>query len=186
MFGRKKPLEERICTAIEAEFASLVAELERDLREYRRRSRAKAEARAALERVENEARRLHLERIALNKRFWEAYYGKGEAILSEIELEHRSLERAMNKAEKALKKARMHFEKVDFDEVKERTVLQKKAHAAEEKTDLRIEALEETIEELLAGIWRNVKELSGALRGEGGEPHSFGAREEETYHRRSA
>lgn len=186
MFGRKKLLEERIGTAIRAEFVGLIVELERGLGEYRRRSRIKEEARVALEKAEAEARRVHRERIALKKRFWEAYYEKDEATLSRIEPEHRSLKRAMRRAEKSLKKARANFEKADFDEAAEGAALKEKAYAAEEKADLRIGALEKTIEELLAETWRNVKDLSGALRDEGEEPRSFGAREEETAHRRSA
>ena len=94
MFDRKKPLEEKIGTAIEAEFEGLVAELERDLADYRRRSRLKEKARITLEEAEAEARRVHLERVALKKRFWEAYYGNDEATLKKIEPEHRSLTRA--------------------------------------------------------------------------------------------
>jgi hypothetical protein len=186
MFGRKQLLEERISTAIRAEFVGLIAELERGVEEFRHRSRIKEEARVALEKAEAEARRVHRERIALKKRFWEAYYEKDEATLSKIEPEHRSLKRAMRRAEKALKKARANFEKVDFDEVAEGAALKEKAYAAEEKADLRIGALEKTIEELLAETWRDVKDLSGALRDEGEGPRSFGAREEETAHQRSA
>ena len=73
--------------------------------------------------------------------------------------------------------------------------MKKKAYAAAEKADLRISALEEAVEELLAEKWRNIKELSTALRAEGegsvvgdnGESPGFsGADEEETEHRRSA
>src|ERR671916_591972 len=76
---RKKALDERISAAIRGEFAGLIAELERDLREYRDRLRLKAETRSALEKAEAEVRRLHFDRIELKKRFWEAYYGEGEA-----------------------------------------------------------------------------------------------------------
>lgn len=187
MFGRKKPLEERICRAIKVEFAGLVAELERDLSEYRCRSRIKEEAQVALDKAEAEAQRLHLQRIALKEQFWEAYYGKDEVALSKIEREHRSLEHAMTRAEKSLKKARAHFEKVDFDEVAEEAALKKKAYAAQEKADLRIDTLEKTIEELLAETWRNIKELSRrALRDEGEESRLDYTSQEEIHHRRSA
>ena len=187
MFTRKNPLEERIAAAIEAEFEGLVAELERDLGEYRRRSRARGRAWVALERAEAEARRVHDERVLLKKRFWEAYYEEeDEATLSGIEREHRSLKRAMKKAERSLKRARENFERADFDEAAERAALKEKAYVAEEKTDLRIGALEKDIEEVLAETWRGVKELSAALRGLGEEPQPLEASEEETDHRRSA
>jgi len=148
MFGRKKLLEEKIGAAIEAEFEGLVAELERDLADYRRRSRNKEKARIALEEAEAEARRVHLERVALKKRFWEAYYGNDEATLKKIEPEHRSLTRATRRAEKSLRKARENFGRADFDEAAEGAALKKKAYAAAEKADLRISALEEAVEEL--------------------------------------
>src|SRR5919112_1610012 len=185
MFDRKKPLEEKIGAAIEAEFEGLVAELERDLADYRRRSRLREKARIALEEAEAEARRVHLERVALKKRFWEAYYGNDEATLKKIEPEHRSLTRATRRAEKSLRKARENFGRADFDEAAEGAAL---------KADLRISALEEAVEELLAEKWRNIKELSTALRDEGEGPalleESEGpslpdADEEETDHRRS-
>jgi len=195
MFYRKKPLEEKISAAIEAEFEELVAELERDLADYRRRSRLREKARIALEEAEAEARRVHLERVALKKRFWEAYYGNDEATLKKIEPEHRALTRATRRAEKSLRKARENFGRADFDEAAEGAALKKKAHAAAEKADLRISALEEAVEELLAEKWRNIKERSTALRDEGegpalldeGEGPSLpDADEEETDHRRSA
>jgi hypothetical protein len=64
--------------------------------------------------------------------------------------------------------------------------LKKKACAAAEKADLRIRALEEAVEELLAEKWRNIKELSVALRDEGEGLSFSGSDEEETDHRRSA
>ena len=186
MFERKKPLEEKIGAAIEAEFEGLVAELERDLADYRRRSGTKEKARIALEEAEAEARRVHLERVALKKRFWEAYYGNDEAALKKIEPEHRSLTRATRRAEKSLRKARENFGRADFDEAAEGAALKKKAYAAAEKADLRISALEEAVEELLAEKWRSIKELSTALRDEGEGPSFSGADEVETEHRRSA
>ena len=186
MFGRKKPLEEKIGAAIESEFEGLVAELERDLEDYRRRTRLKEKALMVLEEAEAEARRVHLERVELKKRFWEAYYENDEAALKKIEPEHRSLTRATSRAEKSLRKARENFGRADFDEAAEGAALKKKACAAAEKADLRIRALEEAVEELLAEKWRNIKELSVALRDEG-EGLSFSSSdEEETDHRRSA
>lgn len=186
MFGKKKLLEDRIDAAIRAEFVGLLTELEESLRDYRWRSRRKEEARVALERAEAEARRVQLERIELKKRFWEAYYGEDEAILHKIDLEYRSLERAMKKAERSLKRAHEYFEKADFDEVAEGAVLEEKADAAEEKVDLRIGALEQSLEELLAEIWRDAKEISRAIRNECQRPHPETSTEGEISHRESA
>lgn len=185
MFVRKKVLEERIGAAIRAEFAGSIAELERNLQEFRRRSKLKETARDTLERAEAEARRVHNDRIALKKRFWKAYYGKDEDALSEIGPTLGSLERSVKKAEKALEKARINFEKVDFDEVAEGAALREKAEAAREKADLRIGVIEETLEHALAETWREVKEASEALRDECGEPR-FVTSEEETARERSA
>jgi hypothetical protein len=185
MFRKMKLLEERIDAAIRAEFAGLIAELQRNFQEYSHRLKLKVEARSALEKAEAEVRRVHLDRIALKQRFWEAYYGKNEAALSEIGPELRSLGRAIKKAEKSLKKARADFEKADFDEVAERAVLKEKAEAAEEKVDLRIGTLEKTLEHLLAETWRDVKEASQALRDECEKP-GFGTSEEKTTHKRPA
>lgn len=186
MFGRKKLLEERINAAVRVEFAALISELEKDLREYRRRSRLKEEARAVLKRAEAEVSKAHLRRITLKGRFWEAYYGEDEAALSEIERKHKHLERAIKKMEKFRERARANFEKVDFDEVSEGAVLKEKADAAQEKADLRIDALEKAFEDLLAGVWRDVKKASQDLHDECEEaegpekPHFFDASGEET------
>ena len=185
MFGKKRPLEERIDAAIRAEFTGLITELEKNLRDYRCRLRRKEEARGALERAEAEAARVQLERIEVKKRFWEAYYGEDETPLPKIELEYRSLERAMKKAERSLKKAHAHFEKVDFDEAAEGAALTEKADAAEEKADLRIGVLEKSFEELLAEIWRDAKEISSAVRDKCQEPQSDTSMEE-AEHRKSA
>ena len=166
MFGRKKLLEERIDTAVRAEFAALISEIEKDLRKYRHRTRLKEEARAVLERAEAEVNKAHLRRITLKERFWEAYYGEDEAALSEIGRKHKRLERAIKKMEKFRERARANFEKVDFDEIAEGAVLREKADAAQEKADLRIDALEKAFEDLLAGVWRDVKKVSQALRDE--------------------
>jgi hypothetical protein len=185
MFGKKKLLEERIGAAVRAEFVGLITELESNLRDYRLRSRRKKEARVELERAEAEARRIQLARIESKKRFWEAYYGEDETSLPKIELECRSLERAMKKAERSLKRAHAHFEKADFDEVAEGDALKEKADAAEEKVDLRIGALEQAIEELFAEIWRDIKEISRGVHNECQRPHSDTS-EEEIAHRESA
>jgi tetratricopeptide (TPR) repeat protein len=173
LFDRKKLLEERINAAVRVEFAALISELDRDLREYRRRSRLKEEAWAVLERAEAEVSKAHVRRITLKGRFWEAYYGEDEAALSEIERKHKRLERAIKKMEKFRKRARATFEKVDFDEVAEGAVLREKAHAAQEKADLRIDALEKAFEDLLAGVWRDVKKVSQALHDECEEPEGL-------------
>ena len=178
MFGKKKLLEERIGAAIRAEFAGLIAELEREHQRYSRWWRLKEEARVTLEEAEATVSRMHLERIALKEQFWEAYYGNDEAALSRIEREHRSLERAIRKAERFLKKAHANFEKADFDEVAEGSVLKEKADAAREKADLRVSELEKTLEGMLAETWRDVKEASEALRKEVEEP-GFDTSEEE-------
>jgi exonuclease VII small subunit len=191
LFGRKKLLEERIDAAVRAEFAALLSELEGDLREYRRRSRLKEEARAVLERAEAEVNKAYLRRITLKTRFWEAYYGEDEAALSEIGRKHKHLEQAIKKMEKSRERACANFERADFDEIAEGAVLREKASAAQEKTDLRIDALEKAFEDLLAGVWRDVKKVSQALRDEceepGGaeKPNFFDASKEETV-RRSA
>jgi hypothetical protein len=41
--------------------------------------------------------------LALKERFWEAYYGEDEAAFTELERELESLDRALLKAEKAMK-----------------------------------------------------------------------------------
>ena len=193
MFRRKKLLEERIYAAVRVEFEALISELERDLREYRHRSRLKKEARAVLERAEAEVSKAYLRRISLKTRFWEAYYGKDEAALSEIWRKHKRLERSIKKMEKFHERARANFEKVDFDEIAEGAVLRDKAYAAQEKADLRIDALEKAFEDLLAGVWRDVKKVSQALRDESEEhegpekPRFFdAASEEEETARKSA
>ena len=183
---RKKALDERIGEEIRAEFAGLIAELERDLREYRDRARLKAETRSALEKAEAELGRLHFDRIALKKRFWEAYYGEDKAALSEIERERRSLERAVKKAEKSLKKARANFEKADFDDDAKAAALSEKADAAGEKADLRISELEETLERVLAETWRDVKEASAALHDECEKSRYYSASEGDATRERSA
>ncbi len=186
MIFKKKPLEERIDAAIRAEFAGLIAELEKFLREYRRRSRLKEEARLALEKAKAEARRVQFERIALKKRFWKAYYEDDKVTLSEIRPKRRSIERAVKKAERSLKKARTDFKKADFDEDAEWTVIKEKADAAEEKADLRIDTLEQILEGSLAETWRDVKGASQALRDAWGESRFLDTSEEESAYKRPA
>ena len=79
MIGRRKTLGEKISATIRAEFVGLIAELEEDRQEYRHRLKCKEEAWAALESAQAEVERLHLRRIELKKRFWEAYYEQDEA-----------------------------------------------------------------------------------------------------------
>jgi len=173
LFHRKKLLEERIDAAVRAEFAALISELEKDLREHRHRSKLKEEAQAVLERAETEVSKAHLRRITLKERFWEAYYGEDKAALSEIQRKHKRLERAIKKLEKFQQRAHANFEKADFDETAEETVLREKAKAAQEKADLRIDALERAFEDLLAGMWRDVKRVSQALQDDCEEHEGF-------------
>lgn len=177
MMGTKKTtLEEEIAALVRAEFAEIVADLERDRVEYRRRSELKKEARRALEDAEAEVRRLHSERVALKERFWEAYYGKGEVPFSEVEAEPKSFGRTIERAEKALRKARTDFERADFDEDAEEAALKERADAAVEKADLRVGELQKALGKLLTGVWRDVKESRRALRDElEGDPGDAGS-----------
>jgi hypothetical protein len=181
MFRRKKTLEEKTTNIILAEFSSIIAGLQRDHLEYRHRLKLKEQMRAALEKAEADVEKLHSARIELRKRFWEAYYQEDEIALSEVESQSRPLERAAKKAEKALVKARADFEKADFDEVEESFALKAKANIAEEEINRRLGALEKTIEDLLAGLSRNVEETGQALRDEYKEPR-FDNVEEQTAH----
>jgi hypothetical protein len=180
MFGRKT-LEEKIAVTVRAEFSGIIASLERDHREYRRRLRLKEKTLRAREDAESEVQRLHSERTALKKRFWKAYYEKDEAALSEIEYQSRIVERAANRAEKTLEKARVDFGKADFDEVAEGFALKAKADIAEDEINRRLRTLEETLEDLLAGVRQDVKEAGQALRNEYEEP-DFDTAEEKNAH----
>lgn len=166
MFRKKKSMEEAVVTLVRAELAGIAAELERDRLDHRRRSEARERAWAALEGAETKARRVHLERVALKERFWEAYYQDDRAALSEVERELDLSERAVRKADEALKKANAGFEKVDFDEAAECSALRAKADAVEDAAERRIGALVETLEELLGGIGRDIEEACRALRDE--------------------
>ena len=163
---RSKSLEERLVAAVRSEFAGSVASLEGRHREYRRRLESKKEARVALENAEAETRRLRSEQLALKKGFWEEYYGNRRDTITEVGPEAKSLERALEEAEKSLKGARAKFEAADFDEVAERSALLVEANAVEEETGRRLDALEETLVDLIAGLRENLKEASRALREE--------------------
>jgi len=171
----KKTLEERIAASIRAEFGEIVTSLEKDHQEYLRRLRLKEKTRGALEEAEAEAQRLHSERTALEKRLREAHS-------EESETKSTPLKRATKKVEKALGKARADFEKADFDEAAEGFTLKAKATIAEEEVDRRLGVLEETLEDLLAGVSDEVKEITQALRQEYKEPH-FETPEERNRHK---
>jgi len=171
----KKTLEERIAASIRAEFGEIVTSLEKDHQEYLRRLRLKEKTRGALEEAEAEAQRLHSERTALEKRLREAHS-------EEIETKSTPLKRATKKVEKALGKARADFEKADFDEAAEGFTLKAKATIAEEEVDRRLGVLEETLEDLLAGVSDEVKEITQALRQEYKEPR-FESPEERNSHK---
>ncbi|CAA9413894.1 MAG: hypothetical protein AVDCRST_MAG78-553 [uncultured Rubrobacteraceae bacterium] len=181
MLRRKKTLEEKTAALIMEEFSGIVADLQRDHQEYRRRLKLKEQARAALEKAEEDARKLRSARVELKKRFWDAYYRKDEAALSEIAAERGPIERATKKAGKALEKARADFEKADFDEVAESFALKAKANIAEDGIKRRLGSLEEAIEDLLAGLGRDVEETGRALRDEYEEPR-FDTDEERNAH----
>ena len=159
-------METKITAAIKAEFTGTMANLEEDRREYRRRLALKEETLDTLEYVEAEVRRLHSERITLKERFWEAYYGDAEVPFSEVEAEPRALGRAIEKAEKALRKARADFENADFDEVAEGSALKQKAAAAQGEVERRIAELEETLGEVFAEVRRDVEKANRAVREE--------------------
>jgi hypothetical protein len=180
MIGRKT-LEEKISATIRADFVGIIAELEENRQEYRRRLKRKEEAWASLESAQAEAERLHLRRIALKKRFWEAYYEQDEAALSRVSSEHRPLDRAIKKAEKTLRKARARFKRADFDEVEEGFVLKTKANIADDEVERRLHVLEKTLEEVLAEVRSAAAEVSRALRDEYREP-DFDTAEEQNAH----
>ena len=166
MGANKKALEEEISTLVRAEFAGIVASLEGEREEYRRRLNLKVAARRALEDAEAEVRRLHSERIEFKERFWEAYYGKGEVPFSELETEPKSLGRAIERAERGLRKARANYERADFDEAAEEAALRELADIILEKVDHRVEELQDSLGKLLSSVWRDAKESDRALRDE--------------------
>ena len=181
MFGRRKTLGEKISATIRAEFVGLIAELEEDRQEYRHRLKCKQEAWASLEGAQAEVERLHLRRIELKKRFWEAYYEQDEAALSKVTSEQKPLERAVKRAERSLRKARARFKKADFDEVEVGFALKAKANIAEDEVNRRLQALEETLEEVLAEVRGAAGEVGQALRDEYKEP-DFDTAEEQNAH----
>ncbi len=151
---------------IRAEFVSLITDLEEERREYRRRLILKEESQAALKKTETEVHELHSERIALGKRFWEAYYGDGELSFSEYKTDSGTLERVIERAEKELEKARANFETANFDESVEGSRLRAKADAAQSETERRIAELEEALEDVLARARSSIEESSRSLRDE--------------------
>ncbi len=177
----KKLVEDRIAAIIRSEFAEMIGALERDHLEYRRRLKLKEETRSTLEKQEVAVQRLRSARIELKKRFWEAYYEEDEAALSEIESERIILERAEKKAEKSLEKARVDFERADFDEVAEGFLLRTKANIAEDQATRHIDTIEAALEDLLSGTRQDIEKASQALRDNYEEP-SFDTVEERDAH----
>lgn len=151
---------------IRAEFVSLITDLEEERREYRRRLILKEESQAALKKAETEVHELYSERIALGKRFWEAYYGGGELSFSEYKTDSGTLERVIERAEKELEKARANFETANFDESIEGSRLRAKADAAQSEAERRIAKLEEALEDVLARARSSIEEFSRSLRDE--------------------
>jgi len=181
IFVRKKTLEQKISATIQAEFAQIVADLERDRREYCLRLELKEKTQGTLEEAEAEVRRLDSEQKALEKRFEKAYSEKDETTLAEIESRYKHLERATTKAEKALSKATKAFEKADFDEVAEGFALKAKASISEYEVDRRVDVLEKALRDLLEEMRQDIKESKRALSEEYKEPR-FDTSEERSAH----
>ena len=181
MYRRKKTLEEKTATIIMAQFAGIIADLEKDHLEYRSRLKLKEQTRAALDKAESDMQKLSSAMIELKKRFWEAYYAEDEDALAEVEADRRPLERASRKAEKALEKARADFEKADFDEVAESFALKAKANIAQDEITRRLATLEDAIGDLLTGLKSEIEETGQSLRAEYKEP-SFESVEEQNAH----
>jgi hypothetical protein len=159
-------LEETLSALIRAEFVSLLTDLEEERREYRRRLILKEESQAVLKKAETQVHELYSERIALGKRFWEAYYGDGELSFSEYKTDSGTLERVIERAEKELEKARVNFETANFDESIEGSRLRAKADAAQYEAERRIAELEEALEDVLARARSSTEESSRSLRDE--------------------
>jgi hypothetical protein len=159
-------LEETLTALIRAEFVSLLTDLEEERREYRRRLILKEESQAVLKKAETQVHELYSERIALGKRFWEAYYGDGELSFSEYKTDSGTLERVIERAEKELEKARVNFETANFDESIEGSRLRAKADAAQSEAERRIAELEEALEDVLARARSSTEESSRSLRDE--------------------
>ncbi|HZG63532.1 MAG TPA: hypothetical protein VEY13_08465 [Rubrobacteraceae bacterium] len=159
-------MEETLTALIRAEFVSLLTDLEEERREYRRRLILKEESQAVLKKAETQVHELYSERIALGKRFWEAYYGDGELSFSEYKTDSGTLERVIERAEKELEKARVNFETANFDESIEGSRLRAKADAAQYEAERRIAELEEALEDVLARARSSTEESSRSLRDE--------------------
>lgn len=181
MYRRRKTLEEKTATMIMAEFEGIIADLERDHQEYRRRLKLKEQTRATLGKAETDMQKLHTARIELKKRFWEAYYANDEVALSEVEADRRPLERATKKAEKALEKASADFEKADFDEIAESFTIKARANIAEDEINRRLAKLEKAVGDLISGLKHDTEETSQTLRAEYKEPR-FDTVEEQNAH----
>ncbi len=166
-----KTIEEKIAAAVKVEFAGVIAGLERDHLEYRRRIILKQETQGTLEDAETEMRALHSERVAFKEQFWESYYGTGEIPFSKLEAEPKALGHAIKKAEKALRKAHADFERADFDEIVEGSELRKKADALESEAERRVAALEKALGDTLAEVRLDVEEACQTLRDECDIPH---------------
>lgn len=178
---KKRTFEEEIVAAIRADLSKYPKALERDLTEYRERLRRKRETAAALEKAEAEVERLRSEGIELKKKFWADHYEPDETALAKFERRYRPLERATRKAEKTLRRARVNFEKADFDEVAESFALKAKADIAQDEVNRRIVTLEKALEDLFAGVRQEVEKNSQALRDEYEEPR-FDTTEERDAH----
>jgi hypothetical protein len=163
MMFRSKPSEESLLVSVRFELAENLADLEGRHLEYRRRLASKEEAHSTLENAEAEVRRLHSESIALQKGFWEAYYRNGQDTQTEVGPESRSLQRAIEKAEKSLKRARARWEEADFDEVAEWSALTAKAEAVKKEAMYQVDALEEALGDLIIELRHDLKEAVRAL-----------------------
>ena len=173
-------MEETLAAAIRAEFVSLLADLEEERRDYRRRSALKQETQTALKEAETEVHGLHSERIALGKQFWKAYYGDDELSLSEYKRDSGVLERTIERAEKALEKARADFERANFDEDIEVSRLREKADAAQGETERRIAELEVAFRDAVASARSSIEEASKSLQDELETPRPGAALQEPT------
>ena len=160
---RSKSSDESLLVRVRSELAQSLSDLERRHLEYRRRVQSKREARLALENAEVEVRRLHSESVALRRGFWEAYYRNGQDARTEVGPEAESLKRAIEKAEKSLKRAQARWKGADFDEDAQWSVLVAEAKAVEEEVTRRVDALEEALGDLIAGLRKDLKEAIKTL-----------------------
>ena len=160
---KSKPSEESLLVSVRSELAQSLADLKGRRLEYRRRVESKKEAHLALENAEAEVRRLHSESVALQRGFWEAYYRNGHDARTEVGTEARSLRHAIEKAEKSLKRARVRWEEEDFDEVTEWSALIGEADVVEGEATRRVDALEETLGDLIVELREDLKEAIRTL-----------------------